>query len=292
MRERVRDAFDQITADEALKEQTRAFLAQERRKAAPTRRPIRRMAAVLVCLMCLLVGVGGWAYLTPTSAISIESSAALELEVNRFDRVVAVRGADDAGCVLAQTLDLQHLPYQQAMQIVLDQQADDGEPVSIGVTGSNDSQCQAILQQAQTCTNGQAACYAADAKTLEQAREAGLPLGKYRMLLTLQQLDPDLTAEDVQGMRMSELRRLQAALSGEEDTTGQNGGPGNGAGAQSGQNGTGAGNGAGQNGNGTGAGNGNGQNGNGNGTGSGNGMGHGAGPGSGNGAKHDQSGQG
>lgn len=284
MRERVRDAFDQITADEALKEQTRAFLAQKRRKAAPTRRPVRRMAAVLVCLMCLLVGVSGWAYLTPTSAISIESSAALELEVNRFDRVVSVRGTDDAGCALAQTLDLQHMPYLQAMQIVLDQQTDDGEPVSIGVTGSNDSQCQAILQQAQTCTAGQAECYAADPETLEQAREAGLPLGKYRMLLTLQQLDPDLTAEDVQGMRMSELRSLQAELSGEEqDTTGQNGGPGNGAGAQNGQNGNGTGQnqtGACQNGNGTGAG-----------AGAGNGMGNGAGQGSGNGAKHSQAGR-
>ena len=53
MRERVRDAFNQITADEKLKEQTKMFLAQKRRQ-APARRPVRRMAAILVCLMCLV----------------------------------------------------------------------------------------------------------------------------------------------------------------------------------------------------------------------------------------------
>ena len=64
MRERVWDAFNQITADEKLKEQTKMFLAQKRRQ-APARRPVRRMAAILVCLMCLVLGVGGWAYLPP-----------------------------------------------------------------------------------------------------------------------------------------------------------------------------------------------------------------------------------
>ena len=138
MRERVRDAFDQITADEKLKEQTKMFLAQKRRQ-APVRRPVRRMAAVLVCLMCLMLGVGGWAYLTPTSAISIESSAALELSVNRFDRVIAVRGTDEAGCALAQSLQVGHMPYLNALQVVLDAQTD-GEGVSIGVAGEDSGQ--------------------------------------------------------------------------------------------------------------------------------------------------------
>lgn len=275
MRERVRDAFDQITADEKLKEQTKAFLAQKRRR-APVRRPVRRMAAVLVCMMCLILGVGGWAYLTPTSAISIESAAALELDVNRFDRVIAVRGTDEAGCALAQTLDVSHMPYLNALQIVLDAQQADGEGVSIGVAGDDEVRCQAMMREVQDCTAGQKQvhCYTTDAQTLEDARESGLPLGKYRMLLTLQELDPTLTAQDVQGMRMSELRQMQAELSG-MDTSGQ--------GAQNGVNGSGNGqnqSGSGQNGNGTGQ--------NGAGNGNGNGMGNGMGSGQGNGARRGQ----
>lgn len=272
MRERVRDAFDQITADEKLKEQTKAFLAQKRRK-APVRRPVRRMAAVLVCMMCLLLGVGSWSYLTPTSAISIESAAALELDVNRFDRVIAVRGTDEAGCALAQTLEVNHMPYLNALQIVLDAQEADEEGVSIGVAGEDEVRCQAMMREVEDCTAArqQVHCYTADAETLEDARESGLPLGKYRMLLTLQELDPTLTAEDVQGMRMSELRRMEAQLSGTDTTD-----PGNGQGAQNGANGRGNG----QNQSGTGQ--------NGAGNGAGNGMGNGMGSGQGNGAKRGQ----
>lgn len=269
MRERVRDAFDQITADEKLKEQTKTFLAQKRRQ-APVRRPVRRMAAVLACLMCLMLGVGGWAYLTPTSAISIESSAALELSVNRFDRVIAVRGTDEAGCALAQSLQVGHMPYLNALQVVLDAQTD-GEGVSIGVAGEDSGQCESMLQAVQNCTAAQKQvhCYMTDADTLDAARESDLPLGKYRMLLTLQALDPSLTADDVRGLSMPELRQLEQTLS-ETDSTGQTSGQG----AQNGGNG--------QNGNG------NGQNGAGNGA--GNGYGNGKGNGQGNGARHGQAG--
>lgn len=272
MRERVRDAFDQITADEKLKEQTKAFLAQKR---APVRRPVRRMAAVLVCVMCLMLGVGGWAYLTPTSAISIESDAALELSVNRFDRVVGVQGTDPAGCALAQTLQVDHMPYLNALQVVLD--AQQGQGVSIGVAGDDPARCETMLQAVQdsTTANGQVQCYMTDTETLEQARESELPLGKYRMLLTLQELDPALTADDVRGLSMNEMRQMEEALSG-NDVTGQgNGsgnGPGNGANAQN-QTGTG------QNGSQ------NGQNGQ---YGTGNGMGNGMGSGQGSGAGRGQ----
>ena len=189
MRERVRDAFNQITADEKLKEQTKMFLAQKRRQ-APARRPVRRMAAILVCLMCLVLGVGGWAYLPPASAISIESSEALELSVNRFDRVIAVRGTDETGCALAQSLQVDHMPYLNALQVVLDAQTD-GEGVSIGA-GKDSGQCEIMLQAVQDCTAAQkqVQCYMTDADTLDAARESNLPLGKYRMLLTLQELDP------------------------------------------------------------------------------------------------------
>lgn len=242
MRERVRDAFNQITADEKLKEQTKMFLAQKRRQ-APTRRPVRRMAAILVCLMCLVLGVGGWAYLPPTSAISIESSAALELSVNRFDRVIAVRGTDETGCALAQSLQVDHMPYLNALQVVLDAQTD-GEGVSIGVAGKDSGQCETMLQAVQDCTAAQKQvhCYMTDADTLDAARESDLPLGKYRMLLTLRELDPNLTADDVRGLSRPELRQMEQTLSG-TDSTGQTSGQGAQSGGN-GQNGNGQGNGA------------------------------------------------
>lgn len=179
----------------------------------------------------------------PTSAISIESSAALEPSVNRFDRVIAVRGTDEAGCALAQSLQVDHMPYLNALQVVLDAQTD-GEGVSIGVAGKDSGQCETMLQAVQDCTAAQKQvhCYMTDADTLDAARESDLPLGKYRMLLTLRELDPSLTADDVRGLSRPELRQMEQTLSG-TDSTGQTSGQGAQSGGN-GQNGNGQGNGA------------------------------------------------
>lgn len=73
---------------------------------------------------------------------------------------------------------------------MLDAQTD-GEGVSIGVAGKDSGQCEIMLQAVQDCTAAQkqVQCYMTDADTLDAARESNLPLGKYRMLLTLQELD-------------------------------------------------------------------------------------------------------
>ena len=97
MRDRIRDAFDQIQAEEPLKARTKDFLA--RKTASYTRvRPRRLMRAVpaLACFALLLLG-GHWLYFTPTAAISIDINPSLELGVNRFDKVISVDGRNSDG---------------------------------------------------------------------------------------------------------------------------------------------------------------------------------------------------
>ena len=55
---------------------------------------------------------------------------------------------------------------------------------------------------------------------MEAAHEAGLSYGKYQAFLALQALDPSVTAEEVQGMTMRELRDRIAALGGDPDAVG------------------------------------------------------------------------
>ena len=91
-------------------------------------------------------------------------------------------------------------------------------------------------------------CDAGSSEEISAAEEAGLPLGKYRMLLALQALDPSVTAEEVAGRSMKQLREWEASLSGEADETdgqaeetgsgkgpGYHGGNGNGEGKQKGK---------------------------------------------------------
>lgn len=99
-------------------------------------------AAAALALVVLCAG-GSWWYLTPVSAISIDSSATVELGLNRLDRVVSVQGYDEAGRALADELDLDNLSYTQALETILDSEAisvslAQGEQMSISVVASSD----------------------------------------------------------------------------------------------------------------------------------------------------------
>lgn len=283
MRDELKTALDKVTADDALRQSTRAFLARQTGDfgAAKTRRhTARRFAAAFACLALVVAGgTGYWAYFSPTCAISIDINPSVELGVNRFDKVVSVEGIGDDGEALAEALDIRFLDYADALNALLADPTVEGylsqdEVLSIAVAGENEAQADAILAQAETCAAGtrNVYCHAADSAELEHAHEAGLSFGKYQTFLILQSLDPSVTAEDVQELTMRELHDRIAALDPDAALT-LSGGYGHGSGAG---NGYGAGNG-------TGTPSGNGA-GNGSGTGQGAGAGNGAGSGSGNGS--------
>ena len=267
MREQLKRALDNVHADQTLKEQTRDFLARRTRgyTARSNVRPAR-LAAAAACVLLLLTGAGGWACFTPTSTVSIDVNPSLELNVNRFDRVVSVTGVNQEGQALADTLDLTFLPCASAVEQVLDSPdlagyLEEDPAVAITVVGDNTVQRDRLLSGVEDVTAQRQGtyCCALDPDEAEQAQALGLSYGKYRAYLDLRQLDPDIAPEEVQQMSMREIRVLLASLA-PSDEPAQDGDldrPGNG------------------NGNGAGAGNG-----------SGNGFGNGGGSGAGNGQGH------
>lgn len=290
MRDELKTALDKVTADEALKQSTRAFLARQTHEygAAKARpRTARRLAAAFACLALVIVGgTGYWAYFSPTCAISIDINPSVELAVNRFDKVISVEGIGEDGEALAETLDVRFLNYADALDCLLENQTVEDylaqdEVLSIAVAGDNQGQADAILAQAETCTAGtkNVYCHAADSEELEHAHEAGLSFGKYQAFLILQSLDPSVTPDDVQGLTMREIRDRIAAL----DPSAAQGLYGEGHGHDNQNSGLGSGNG---NGNGTGAGNNSAGVGTGTATGNGSGQGQGMGAGQGNGHGH------
>ncbi len=120
MNDRIREAFDQVHAEENLKVGARAFLTRKTR--GYRRWSIgRRLLPIFACLLLLLAGWGGYRlYFTPTSLISIDINPSMELEVNRFDRVIAVRGYNPDGEALASSMNVKYLDYAEAVERVLD----------------------------------------------------------------------------------------------------------------------------------------------------------------------------
>ena len=233
MDKRFAEAVGRVHAAPGLVDHTRAAL----RAARQARKQMARKVMAAAASFVLALSAGGWLWFTPVSAVSIDAAQPVELKINRFGRVVSAEGTDGllfSGC-------------EEAVSRLLDElQADaDGEPY-ITVTGGDETLAETVFD----CAAGRQGVYcdAGSSEEISAAEEAGLPLGKYRMLLALQAIDPSVTAEEVAGLSMKQLREWEASLSGEADETdgqaeetgsgkgpGYRGGNGNGAGKQKGK---------------------------------------------------------
>lgn len=252
MNDRIKGAFDQIHAEEALKQRTLAVVSSRiGQQARPSRVP-RRLVPLAACLLLLVAGLTGyWAYFVPTAAISIDVNPSLELGINRFDKVISMEGYNEEGQALADSLDVLFLDYTQAIDQILSSTqvstllSADGV-MAISVVSENEIQSGRLLANIERCTEGQSNtyCYSADPQEVEDAHALGLSCGKYQAYLEVLALDPTVTPEEIQGMTMREIQDLIDRLSGADQTG--TGSQGAGTGQQAGGTGdNGTGNGAG-----------------------------------------------
>ena len=231
MDKRFAEAVGRVHAAPGLVDHTRAAL----RAARQARKRMARKVMAAAASFVLVVSAGGWLWFTPVSAVSIDAAQPVELKINRFGRVVSAEGTDGllfSGC-------------EEAVSRLLDElQVDADGELYITVTGGDETLAETVFD----CAAGRQGVYcdAGSSEEISAAEEAGLPLGKYRMLLALQALDPSVTAEEVAGLSMKQLRDWEASLSegGQADHTeetgagkgpGYRGGNGNGEGKQKGK---------------------------------------------------------
>ncbi len=221
MNDRLRKAFDEIHAEEELKQKAKQFLGCT---AFPEKRRIfhlPRYAFAVLCLLFIFAAFGSYQmYFIPKSAISIDINPSFELEINRFDQVIAVKGYNAEGEELAASLDVKFLKYMDALERIL---CDDSiraylssdEELSITVVSSDEAQCGKMLSAVQAFTEENAGiyCYTASSDDAHSAHEIGLSCGKYRAYQELTALDSDITPEEVQGMTMKEIHNCIEALS-------------------------------------------------------------------------------
>lgn len=223
MNKAFKELFGPIQAEEELKDRTRAFLAEKTKDYVKEYTGMRRYyvyAAACACMLCMLFG-GGWLYFIPTAQISIDINPSIELEINRFDRVISVNGFNEDGQELSTALDIKNKTYAKAIEQILDCDRitallSGDEVMTITVIGSNGQQSAKILTDVKMCTTkqGNTYCYFALSEDVAAAHDTGLSCGKYRAYLELQLLEPEITPEMVQGMTMREIRDLIRRLSG------------------------------------------------------------------------------
>lgn len=238
MNHRVQEAFGQIRAEQALMEDTRAFLKEKTKGYTRAELKMARRGPFVgaVSCACLLFALlcGRWLYFTPTAEISIDINPSIELGVNRFDCVISINGFNDDGWELANALNIKFRKYTEAIEQILGNDTiasllSEDEIMAITVAGTDGAQTARMLSEIEACTagNGNTYCDFAHHEEAAAAHETGLSCGKYKAFLRLQALDPDITPEAVQGMTMREILDMIDSLSpGYENGTYHDGGNG------------------------------------------------------------------
>lgn len=216
MNEKIKEAFDQIRAEEELKERTRQYLSRTVYSRRKRRNPVFKLAAAAACFLFLLaVTGGGWLFFTPTAYISIDINPSLELVLNRFDRVISVDSYNQDGEDLKNTLDIRFMDYEDALERILENDqmqgylSNDGI-LSFTVAGEQTNQCEKILEHVENCTDGHdnMYCHSGSTQEIEEAHDAGLSVGKYRAYLALKAVNPSVTVDQVRNLSMREIREM------------------------------------------------------------------------------------
>lgn len=206
MRNRIHEAFDNIKAESDLKQSTRKYvLAYKYRK----EKTVRKMCAAIAGFVCLITGLGtGLLYYTPVAALSIDSDSSMELGINVFGKVISVKGYDEDSIRLAETFDVKHMNYKDALNEILSNESivvcmENDEDVFVSVSG-NDK----ILAGALECSQAQnkVLCVKAAVDNDKDAHDAGMTVGKYSAYLELQEIEPEITVDEASNMSMNEIK--------------------------------------------------------------------------------------
>lgn len=255
MDDKIKSAFDGIHADSSLKDNTKEFLAKKLYEKENRKSKQLRLAPALACAVIMLTAVIGYfSYTTPVMAISLDVNPSIELQVNTFNRIVEVTPYNDDGKNAVLETDVKNMKYQDGINALMDSKIisdclKNDNLVEITVATDNSGKYEKVKASLAAQDGISANCIynCENNEDVETAHSLGLSLGKYRAFLELQQVNPDITADDVKGMTMKQIRELINENSGgsadSNSENNQGSGQGNGNGQGSGQ---GNGNGSGQ----------------------------------------------
>lgn len=221
MSDKWKSAFDQIHAEDGLKERTKEYLSKKvygrRMSFSPLFRRVVPAAAGLVIL--LFIG-GSYIFLTPTAYISIDINPSLELGINRFDRIVFVECYNEDGENLAETLNITFMNYNDALEEILSSQTiedylEQDAVLSLTVAGDIETQYSEIFETVETCASDHENihCHSGDTEEMNEAHDAGVSFGKYRAYLMLKELDSSVSLDDIRDLTMREIYNLIDAYS-------------------------------------------------------------------------------
>lgn len=196
---KMQEALDEIKAPEQLKRNTETAVLSIIHKRHKHRFPVVFASVVIfVTALCL----GGYSWVTPVVAISVEADAEIALDVNCFDRIVNAEGINEAGNLFLEDHDLNGKTYDEAIGIL----AEYCDEYALTVVGE-EKHCQRIKEEIIDNTDldeSDIAC-SQNREELEEAHAHGMSFGRYRAWKALQD---EVSEEEFAEMDMQDIHDM------------------------------------------------------------------------------------
>lgn len=122
MEDKIRAAFAEIHADDALIDDTLAYLRKEakKRQHGSKKFPLAmRLGAVAAMVLLIVVLFSYNLYFTAVAHVSIDVNPSVELALNRFDRVIDIYAFNEDGTSILNEANLQGKMYSEAAALLL-----------------------------------------------------------------------------------------------------------------------------------------------------------------------------
>lgn len=215
---RVYNAFNRIQADKNLKDSTKEFLLEKRKRRIWDAYSLvfQRVLAAVCMALVVTAGIKGYSWVQkPVSYVSIDINPSIELELNRFDKVVTVTAYNEEAEDILNNLSLKGRKYTDALRVIVDSKAmqsymTEESKLYITVAADNNYQCKIEAGVEHYC--GHIGHYAksvrADIDMVSEAHSNGLSLGKYYAYLQLTQYDDTVTVDHCKEMSISQIHGL------------------------------------------------------------------------------------
>lgn len=197
--------FDRIHADQKLKERVKEVISMKEKEEVKVVSMKRGgkfgLALGMAAAFVILLAAGYIYYQKPVSYVSLDINPSVELQLNFMDRVVGSSAENADGEALLAGLRVQNLSVDSAISSLVQNAYDkgyvneDGSTI-ISVTAITDDEEKASELQVKT-QNGVALAM--------EAKEAGVSPGKYKLMKSLEVLDPEIDIEQYRNAKVNEI---------------------------------------------------------------------------------------
>jgi hypothetical protein len=223
--------LDQIKAEEELKEKTKIYLRKtlsetKKDEVVTYHRTYSHMKKVLAfaCTFVLVfsLAAAGYAYyMAPVNYVSLDINPSVEIALNALDRVVSVKATNADGEILIYGEHMFNSSLENAVNRLVQKAADRGyvnqdgsSVIAVTVESDNEEKAKQLQEKgsngvdlAMSNKNTFAAVYSdcSDLALRDEAKALDISPGKYKMIMMLQTLDPNITVAQYKDAKVHEI---------------------------------------------------------------------------------------